>query len=153
MTAPAFSAEPWLRVSVEVDRPILFGSAEGFERRCVPILGGAVTGRVAGRVLPGGSDWQRILADGTSELEAHYAILTDAGETIEVTSRGVRAGAPETMRSLLAGEAVDPALVYFRTAIRLHSASPPLAEVNRRLFVGAGVRQPTRVRIDIYAVE
>jgi hypothetical protein len=150
---PGLSTEPWLRVSVEVDAPQLFGSAEGFERRCVPILRGTVSGRVAGRVMPGGTDWQRILPGGTSELEAHYAILTDAGDTIEVISRGVRSGSPETMRALLAGEVVDPALVYFRTGIRLMTAAPALAELTTRLFVGVGTRRPTEVLIDIYAVE
>lgn len=147
------SQEPWVRVAVEVGPAQLFGSIDGFERRCVPILHGVVSGRVQGTVAPGGTDWQRILPDGTSDLEAHYAIITDAGEMIEVISRGVRAGAPDTMRRLLAGEPVDPALVYFRTAIRFRTAAKSLAELNSRLFIGAGTREPSRVLIDIHAVE
>jgi len=147
------SAAPWITVEVEVAPPTLFGSAEGFERRCVPILSGRVSGRVTGRVLPGGTDWQRILPGGTSDLEAHYGIETDAGETIEVWSRGVRSGPPEAMRALLAGEPVDPSLVYFRTAVRMLSAAPRLSELTARLFVGVGAREPARVRIDLFAVE
>lgn len=150
---PGLSAEPWFRIAVAVDQPQLFGSAEGHERRCVPILSGTVRGRVTGRVLPGGTDWQRILPGGTTELEAHYAIETDAGETIEVTSRGVRSGSAETMRALLAGEPVDPSLVYFRTAVRLLTAAPALADLTTRLFVGVGTRRPAEVLIDLYAVE
>ena len=149
----SLSAEPWFRVAVEVAPPQLFGSPEGFERRCVPILGGAVTGRIEGVVLPGGADWQRILPGGTSELEAHYAIRTDAGDLIEVTSRGVRSGTPETMRRLLDGEAIDPALVYFRTAVRMTSAAPGLRHLASRLFLGEGTREPARVLIDLYAVD
>ncbi len=150
---PGLSAEPWLRIAVEVDKPQLFGAAEGFERRCVPILSGTVSGRVTGTVLPGGTDWQRILPGGTTELEAHYAILTDAGETIEVTSRGIRSGSPDTMRALLAGEPVDPALVYFRTGVRLLTAAPALAELTTRLFVGVGTRRPAQVLIDLHAID
>jgi hypothetical protein len=149
----AVSPEPWFRIAVEVAPPQLFGSAEGFERRCVPILGGTVTGRINGIVLDGGADWQRILPGGTSELEAHYAIRTDAGDLIEVTSRGIRSGTPETMRRLLAGEPVDPALVYFRTAVRMSSAAPDLHYLSTRLFLGAGTREPARVLIDLHAVD
>ena len=149
----ALSPEPWFRIAVEVAGPMLFGAPDGFERRCVPILSGTVSGRVNGVVLPGGTDWQRILPGGTSELEAHYAIRTDAGAMIEVTSRGIRSGTPETMRQLLAGQPVDPALVYFRTAVRMSCAAPGLEYLATRLFVGAGTREPSRVLIDLHAVE
>ena len=147
------SEEPWVRIAVAVDKPLLFGTAEGFERRCVPILSGTVSGRLSGTVLPGGTDWQRILPGGTTELEAHYAIRSDAGDLVEVMSRGVRSGSPETMRRLLAGEPVDPALVYFRTAVRMTTAAPALQELATRLFVGVGTREPSRVLIDLYAVQ
>ncbi|MDB5684108.1 MAG: hypothetical protein JWM38_1285 [Sphingomonas bacterium] len=147
------SRDAWLRIEVEVAAPLLFGCAEGFERRCVPILGGTVRGRASGIVLPGGTDWQRILPGGTSELEAHYSIRTDAGEMIEVMSRGVRSGSAETMRALLAGEPVDPALVYFRTGVRLMTAAPALRDLTTRMFIGVGTREPARVMIDLHAVE
>jgi hypothetical protein len=147
------SASPWVTVEVEVGPPILFGAAEGFERRCVPILSGRVSGRVTGTVLPGGTDWQKILPGGTSDLEAHYGIETDAGDTIEVWSRGIRSGPADAMQALLAGEQVDPSLIYFRTAVRMSSAAPALADLTARRFVGVGTREPTRVRIDLFAVE
>jgi hypothetical protein len=147
------SEEPWIRVAVAVDKPQLFGNAEGFERRCVPILSGTASGRLSGTVLPGGTDWQRILPGGTTELEAHYAIRTDSGDMVELMSRGIRSGSPETMRRLLAGEAVDPALVYFRTAVRITTAAPALQELTTRLFIGVGTRQPSQVLIDLHAVE
>jgi len=147
------STEPWVRIAVAVDKPLLFGTSEGFERRCVPILSGTASGRLSGTVVPGGTDWQRILPGGTTELEAHYAIRSDAGDMVEVISRGVRSGSPETMRRLLAGEPVDPALVYFRTAVRITTAAPTLQDLTTRLFIGVGTREPSRVLIDLYAVE
>ncbi|WP_404711719.1 DUF3237 family protein [Sphingomonas sp. MMS24-J13] len=151
--APSLSAEPWLTVVAEVAPPQLFGRASGSERRCVPILGGSASGRFDATILPGGADWQRVLPDGTTELEAHYALRTDAGDLVEVSGGGIRSGPPEAMQALLAGETVDPALIYFRAAYRFATAAPALADFTRRLFIGVGRREPRRVLIDIYAVE
>jgi hypothetical protein len=150
---PGLSKEPWLRVIAEVSGPQIFGKAAGFERRCVPILGGSATGRFEATVLPGGADWQRVLPDGTTELEAHYALRTAAGDLVEVSGGGIRSGPPDAMKALLAGQPVDPALIYFRAAYRFASAAPALADFTRRLFIGVGKREPSRVLIDIYAVE
>lgn len=150
---PALSRDPWLTVVAEVAPPQIFGRASGFERRCVPILGGSASGRFEARILPGGTDWQRILPDGTTELEAHYALQTAAGDLIEVSGGGIRSGPPEAMKALLAGERVDPALIYFRAAYRFQTTAPALADFTRHLFIGVGRREPSRVLIDIHAVE
>lgn len=152
MSGLALSPEPWISLRAEVGPAELFGRAAGFERRRIPITGGTVAGRIAGRILPGGADWQRVWPDGTTELEAHYALETDAGERMEVTSHGLRAGPETAMRALLAGEAVDPALIYFRSAIRFFTDAPVLRDFARRLFVGAGRREPARVLLDIHAI-
>ena len=148
----ALSPEPWLRLAAEVGAPLLLGRAQGFERRCIPILGGSVSGRITAHVLPGGADWQRVLADGTTELEAHYALETDAGEHLEVFSNGLRTGPAAAMRALLAGEKVDPALIYFRSAIRFVTDAPRLRDLATHLFVGVGRREPGHVLLDIHAV-
>lgn len=150
---PALSLDPWLSLDVEVGPPMLFGHGEGYERRCVPILGFTVRGRLTGTGLPGGTDWQRIFPDGTTELDAHYAFETDQSETVEVTSHGLRSGPEAAMRALLAGEVVDPALIYFRSAMRFKTAAPRLRDFTTRLFVGVGRREPARVLLDVYAVE
>ena len=147
------SPEPWLTVAAEVAAPQILGRSEGFERRCVPILGGTVSGRATGTVLPGGADWQRVLPDGTTELDAHYTIRTAAGDMIEVKGSGLRSGSETAMRALLAGEKVDPALIYFRGAYRLITAAPALRDLTTRLFIGIGVREPARVLIALHAVE
>lgn len=153
MTGPSLSANPWLTVVAEVAPPQLFGTAGGSERRCVPILGGSASGRFSAIILPGGTDWQRVLPDGTTELEAHYALQTDSGDLVEVSGGGIRSGPPEAMKALLAGETVDPALIYFRAAYRFATAAPALDDFTRRLFIGVGRREPSRVLIDIHAVE
>lgn len=151
--APALSRDPWLTVIAEVAPPQIFGSAAGFERRCVPILGGSAYGRFEAAILPGGADWQRILPGGTTELEAHYTLRTAAGDLVEVSGGGIRSGPAEAMAALLAGQPVDPALIYFRAAYRFATAAPALADFTRWLFIGVGRREPSRVLIDIHAVE
>jgi len=147
------SKEPWISCAVEVAPPQMFGSPQGFERRCVPIVSAVITGRINGRGLPGGTDWQRILPSGVAELEAHYALETDQGELMEVYSNGMRSGPEEAMRDLLAGRPVDPALIYFRSAMRFISDAPRLRDFTTRLFIGVGRRDPTRVYLEVHAVE
>ena len=150
---PSLSTAPWLTIVADLAPPQLFGRAAGYERRCVPILGGSVTGLFEANVLPGGADWQRIFPDGTTELEVRYALQTPAGDLIEVNGSGIRSGPPEAMAALLAGKPFDPALIYFRAAYRFSSAAVGLGDFTRRLFIGVGQREPARVTIEVYAVE
>jgi hypothetical protein len=152
-TAPGLSGEPWLRVMVDVGPPQIFGKSEGSERRCVPFLGGDVTGRVKGIVLPGGTDWQRVYPDGTTQLDAHYAIRATDGAMIEAHATGLRSGSEAALRDLLAGKPVDPALIYFRVAYRFVTDAPAYRDLTTRLFVGVGRREPSRVAIDIFAID
>lgn len=116
------------------------------ERRIIPILGGAFTGpQLNGRILPGGADWQLIRADGVAEIDARYTLETDAGELIYLVNRGLRHGLPEVMARMAAGEAVDPASYYFRTAPTFETAAPDLAWLMRAVFVGFGERHPDHV--------
>jgi hypothetical protein len=151
--SPGLSAEPWLCVQVEVGPPRIFGASQGAERRCVPFLGGRVTGRLTGTIEPGGTDWQRVHPDGTTELDAHYAIRTKADELVEAHGTGLRSGDPAAMRDLLMGRPADPSLIYFRVAYRFVTDAPALRDFTTRLFIGIGQRLPERVQVDIYAVE
>lgn len=115
--------EPVLRffadVSVQVGMPQDVGLTLGGKRRVVPILGGEVCGQGwTARVLPGGADFQRILNDQVSELDARYVLETDAGNMVFVQNRAVRTASADVMHRLLRGEPVDPAAVYFRCTPR-----------------------------------
>lgn len=150
---PKLSSEPWLFMAGHVGEPISFGSSHGYERRYVPILPGSrFHGRLSGTGL-GGTDWQRIWPDGTTEIEAHYAARTDDGDLMEVLSKGIRSGPKDAMEALRLGQRVDPGLIYFRTMMQITSDSERLAEFTRRLFIGVGRREPTKVFMDVYAVE
>jgi len=115
----------------------------------VPITGGTFEGRgelsIRGRILPGGADTQLIREDGLTEADARYTLETDEGILIDVRNRGLRHAAPEIMRKLLAGERVDPALVYFRTTPTFETTAPQLQVLTRSIFVGSGERYPDEV--------
>jgi hypothetical protein len=122
-------------------------------RRIIPILGGHVKGsRVEGDILPGGSDWQHLRADGVLELTARYAILTKDGVEIAVTNRGIRRAPKPIMDRLTRGEAVDPALVYFRTIPVFEAPEGRYDWLNRSLFLATAARFPDRVQITVFEV-
>ncbi|HEY3800125.1 MAG TPA: DUF3237 domain-containing protein [Caulobacteraceae bacterium] len=142
---------PLFFIEVDVAAPVDIGETGAGRRRAIPITGGSFSGVASGRVLPG-ADWQTILQDGTIELSAHYALETDAGERIEVTSEGLRAGRPEVLGQLARGEAVDPADYYFRTAVRFRTGAPALAWLNTILAVSTARREAARVTLTVYEV-
>ena len=134
--------------------PQEIGHVRAGRRRIVPILGGTVEGPdLRGTIRPGGADWQLIQPDGFSELDTRYTIETDSGAVIYVQNAGIRHAAPDVMQRLLAGEVVDPSLVYFRTVPRFETAAPELQWLTRSIFVGAGARSPELVRIRFFRVE
>jgi Protein of unknown function (DUF3237) len=87
-----------LLITIQV-RPIV---DLGGGRRYVAFDGGTFVGRdgLAGTVLEGGVDWQRVRPDGVLEIDAHYTLRTETDEAIEVVSQGVRK-APASVASRL----------------------------------------------------
>jgi hypothetical protein len=145
--------EPMCRASIAVASPRVLGRIAGGERRIIDILGGEVAGpRLAGKVLPGGADWQIVQDDGTAVLEARYTIETGDGALVYVRNLGYRHGPPEVLAAIARGEAVDPARYYFRTTPTFETAAPALAWLNRTVAVCSAVRTRDRVIIDFFAV-
>jgi hypothetical protein len=141
-------------VHVSIGPPTEVGEVTGGRRRVVPILGGTFDGPgIRGRVLPGGADWQLIQPDGFSALDTRYALETDEGQVVYVQNAGIRDAPPDVMHRLLAGELVDPALVYFRTVPRFETAAPDLQWLVRSVFIGVGERFPTEVLIRVWRLE
>ena len=152
MTQPAQTqgTRHCLTVEVEVSPPLDFGPTMIGRRRHIPLLAGRFWGDFEGRIISGGSDWQSVLLDGNIELSAHYALETNAGELIEVTSIGVRNGSPEVLERLGRGEPVATSEYYFRTHMRLRTSAPALQHLNLRLYTGRGERQERLVRISVF---
>jgi hypothetical protein len=152
------AAPPGLRfvfeLRAQVAAPVEIGEVAHGRRRIVEILGGTVKGPdFSAKVVPGGADWQLIQPDGFSELDTRYTLETDKGELVYVQNAGIRHAPPEVMRRLLAGEIVDPKLVYFRTVPKFETSAPDLQWLARSIFVGVGERFPTEVVVRFYRLE
>jgi hypothetical protein len=138
---------------VSIGTPLELGPIAAGRRRVIPITGGHVSGpRLSGSVLPGGADWQVVLADGTAQLVARYTLQAEDGTLISVINRGVRRGAPGVLARLAAGEAVDPALYYFRATPSFEVAPGPHDWLARSVFVATGERAPDQVVIRVFEV-
>jgi hypothetical protein len=140
------------RIDADLGPPMELGQGRAGGRRIIPIVGGTVTGRIEGRVLNLGADWQTIFEGGVAELDTRYGIETHDGALIDVRNFGYRHGPPEVLARLAAGEEVDPALYYMRTHPRLESGDPRYSWLNRTIFVGTGARFAAGVRIEFFEV-
>jgi hypothetical protein len=151
IAAPALSFVAEIRV--DVGQPITVGETGAGLRRVIPILGGTVGGpRLAGRVVPGGADFQSLRADGVMELEAKYVLEATSGALIYVVNRGLRHGPAEAIERLMRGEPVDPKLIYFRAAPAFETAAPDFKWMMQSLFVCTGARLPTQVLLSLYEI-
>jgi len=152
-TLPTPELKFFADLSVQVDKPQEVGKTHHGVRRMIPILGGTVEAQGwRGRVLSGGADFQLLLGPSMAELDARYVIETDAGDMIFVTNRAVRTASPEVMAKIIRGEPVDPSTVYFRCSPSFETASPALAWIAERLFIGTGARHPDKVVMRFFEV-
>jgi uncharacterized protein DUF3237 len=150
---PLVSDKPIFTIDSPLGDIQMLGQTPYGERRIINILVGMVSGeRLNGKVLPGGADWQIVRSDGVVHLQARYTLQADSGGLIQVDAEGYRHGPPEVMARLARDETVDPALYYFRTAMRFSTADLGLAWLNRILAIGRGARANRAVRIEVFEV-
>ncbi len=155
---PTPALEPVVDLTVWVAPPIEAGDIVGLNsrgrRRIIPITGGTVQGRLNGRVLAGGADFQLVVSDTCAELDARYLLELDdpawAGARVFVQNQALRRGSPEDIARLGRGEPVDPAAIYFRCAPRFEVSHPALTWLTDSLFVGTGARFPDRVDLRFF---
>lgn len=141
-----------VRVTLEPARDL--GDTPLGRRRIIGITGGTFSGpRAAGRVLPGGADWQVIRADGVACLDARYTLETSDGALIYVQNRGYRHGPADVIGRLARGEDVDPALYYMRTTPWFETSDARYAWLNRSICVGTGARRAAAVELDFFEVK
>lgn len=77
------------------------GESKRGNRNIIPITGGTVSGRITGRVLTGGADYQILTPPAT--IDAHYLWQTDDGETIIVRNGGSFGGLVPTFETRVDG--------------------------------------------------
>ena len=141
-------------IDVSVQPIRVLGAFPLGERRVVTFAGGTFEGRdgLRGTIAPGGVDWQLARSDGVLEIDAHYLLVTDDDEPIEVRSVGLRKASPAVAERLARGDEVAPTEYYFRTHIRLATSAPRLAWMNDLLAVSTGERRADTVRIRVHEV-
>lgn len=145
--------QPLLKAEVTLAPAQELGAAPLGRRRIIPITGGRFRGeRLAGRVLPGGADWQLVRADGVAELEARYTLETADGALIYVRNRGYRHGPAEVLEQLAAGREVDPASYYMRSTPLFETGDARYAWLNRLVCVATGARRPASVELEFFEV-
>lgn len=154
MTLPTPTLEHVADLTVFVAAPIEAGEVMGLnsrgQRRIIPITGGDVTGRLRGRVLPSGADFQIVVSDRLADLDARYLLELESGARVYVHNRALRRGSAEDIARLVRGEPVDPAAIYFRCMPRFEVSDPALAWLTESLFVGTGARHPDRVELSLF---
>jgi hypothetical protein len=153
-TPPAPRLAFAFELRAQVGAPLELGEVPRGRRRIIQITGGSFSGSgMKGKILPGGADWQIVRADGFTELDTRYTLETDAGERVYVQNVGMRHAPPDVMKKLLAGESVNPSLVYFRTTPVFETSAPKLQWLTRSTFVGTGERYPNEVVVRFWRVE
>jgi hypothetical protein len=129
-----FGAAPLFRLIVNVEPPVALDAAAMGPVRLVRIAGGRVEGQLAGRIIPGGTDWQTIAAEGVIQIEARYLLELEDGAIVELQSRGQRA----------------PDAAGFWSPIWLRTVAAAHASLNRSQYLGFGRKEGRQVVIDVY---
>ncbi len=140
-------------IQAEIAPPRSSGQGLAGERLHISILGGVVDGpRLKGRILPGGSDWPLIRADGASAIEAIYTIEAEDGTLILVRNRGLRVSAPDVLARLRAGEKVEPTDYYFRSAPEFDVPDGPHQWLRESLFAASLAPAGKSIAIDVHRI-
>ncbi|WP_270934507.1 DUF3237 domain-containing protein [Falsiroseomonas oryzae] len=152
MTPLPLKTDFLFRMEMTVEATVLGPTPQG-DRRVGLVTGGRFQGPAAsGVVLPGGADWMLTGPDGATRLDVRAMLRADDGQLIGITYTGLRAGPAEVLARLAAGDPVDPATYYMRTAIRFETGPGPLEWLNRVLAVAVGQRPPQGPIYDVYAI-
>ena len=77
------------------------GASKRGDRNIIPITGGTVKGRISGKVLMGGADYQILTPPAT--IDAHYLWETDDGEVIIVRNGGAFGALVPTFEARVGG--------------------------------------------------
>src|ERR1700722_16660857 len=151
--SPALSTRYVFSLVITIGASIVAGDLGYGIRRIIPILGGAVRGEdISGTIFPCGADFQIIRPDGFTELEAKYTFELDDGAVIYIANYGIRFGPKHALDAIARGEAVDPALIYFRSVPRFETGHPNYRWLMHNLFIGVGARHPDRVELAVHQI-
>jgi hypothetical protein len=133
---PVLKSELISVAEAELDTGQQIGTSPQGTRNIVYVKSGIVTGKVAGKILPGGGDWLLVRPDGIGEIDVRATMEADDGSLIYTHYRGV----------------LNFQTGYFRTTPRYETASEKYKWLNDIVAVGVGESIPTGVRYHIYRI-
>lgn len=146
------ATEPLFDAHIRLRPPEVIGAGPFGARSVYIVEGGTFEGaRLRGEFLPGGGDWL-LSSPGHNELDVRGTMRTDDGALVHVYYRGILNVAAEVAARVIAGEDVDPASYYFRTAPRFETGSAAYAWLNTSVCVGYGYFGPNRVGYRVFAL-
>ncbi|MDE7420929.1 MAG: DUF3237 family protein [Muribaculaceae bacterium] len=110
-------------IKAEIGAAINEGPCPHGVRITIPITGGEVTGKVNGKVIPGGADYQILNPEQQrSELQAIYTIMTNDSVAIHVCNEGINRFSPDDS--------------YFMTSPKFEcDINSPYNWLNNRIFM------------------
>jgi hypothetical protein len=149
---PVLETKYVFTITARIGEVINAGETGHGVRRVIPVIGGEVRGRVNGKVLASGADFQIIRPNELIELEAKYAFETEDGAVVYVENFGIRFGPIELLQKLKRGEPVDPKLIYFRTRPRFETGHPDYQWLTQYLFIASAARHADRVVVDVHQI-
>lgn len=80
-------AEEIFRLHVICEKPLEVGKNPEGILRVIPIIGGTFNGKINGKVVPGGADWNTEREQG-AHVFAKYLLQTEEGDYIAVENEG-----------------------------------------------------------------
>jgi len=150
MSAP--TTRPLFTLSLEVGAPFDLRHPDGTGKYIFHVTGGHFSGaRLKGRVLPVSGDWVAV-ESGYARIDVRLLMETDDGALVYMTYRGINTIGPEHRAKMAAGEDLDPASYYFRTAPMFETADARYDWLNRVVAIGVGERTRTEVRYAVHEV-
>ncbi|NLR46016.1 DUF3237 domain-containing protein [Priestia megaterium] len=138
--------------TINAGTPVVIGHTGLGKKQFIPIKSGTADGEIKGLILPSGADSQIIRWDGRVDLSARYVIQTEDDELIYIENNGIRQVSEEFREQAAEGEIIPPEYVYFRTIPVFETGSAKYKWLQDRMFIGAAVRNPESVVLDIYEV-
>ncbi len=149
----ALKSEFLMEMRLAVGQATSAGATGQGERRFVVVDGGRFEGpRLKGEILGGGSDAIWVEPGGRTRLDVRLMLRTHDGAAIYTHYRGIRNGPAAVLRRLAAGEAVDGAEYYFRTAVMFETGDARYEWLNDLIAVGVGNRPPSGPIYRLFAV-
>ncbi|MEO7815433.1 MAG: DUF3237 domain-containing protein [Sphingomicrobium sp.] len=143
-----------LSLNVDLAGIVAIGETPAGRRLVAPVAGGRFEGeRLAGSVLPGGSDWVTQRADGGTIIDVRLCLETVDGARLGLTYTGRFLGAAGTMQRFLSGDALDAADYSLQTVAKFETGDARYGWLNDSIIVGIGEQTDAGPAYQLYEID